>query len=95
MVKDIFLFATLRTRGIRHYYQPWTENLIQLLDDTYQTIQKEKDLERKKCLTVFSYEIGKAEIIPLILSQGGDIPNSWRSIEILYKKYFSKLLKKR
>jgi len=95
MVKDIFLFATLRAGGLRPYYHPWNENLIELLDSTYQNIQNATDQEYRKFLIAFAYEIGSAEIIPLLLFQGGDIPDSWRSIEILYKKYFPKLLKKR
>ena len=89
MVEDIFLFVILRGGGLRHYYQPQVSALIELLDNTYQNIQKEQNLERRKWLIRFTYEIGNAEVIPLMLRQGGKIPNSWQSIAKLYKKYFS------
>ena len=86
MVKDIFLFATLRIGGLRHYYQPWNDGLIELLDNTLKAIQTERNLEYQKFLIFFTYEIGRHEIIPLILRQGGKIPNSWETIKKLYKK---------
>lgn len=90
MVKDIFLFATLRLGGLRHYYQPNSKNLIELLDNTCETIQDRHRLEDRKLLIAFAYEIGNQEIIPLILRQKGSIPDSWRFIQKLYKKHFPK-----
>ena len=54
MVEDIFLFVILRGGGLRHYYQPQVSALIELLDNTYQNIQKEQNLERRKWLIRFT-----------------------------------------
>jgi len=95
MVQDIFLFATLRFGGLRHYYQPNVASIVDLLDRTYQMILDELNPIRQEMIIEFAYEVGKAEAIPLILRQKGKIPNSWRKIVSLYKKHFPKLLKKR
>ena len=84
MVKDIILFAILRGGQLRHYYQPWLKGLIKLLNVTLENIEAEKDKECRKLLTIIAYEVGRLEVIPLILRQGGNIPNSWRKIEELY-----------
>lgn len=94
MVTDILLFATLRV-GLRHYYQPWVSGLVEISDSTYKTIQDEKDLEYRKMLICIAYEVGSAELIPLILRQEGKIPSSWQKIKNLYEKHFPKLLNKR